>query len=98
MAQGAAQFCRRTAYADLSGYDESYFMGEDVDFYWRLKALCLETGGYAKLLSDVQVVPDPRRFDQFPVWRTLVWTNPLFLVLFRKKAWAWRDWYVHLPR
>jgi hypothetical protein len=39
MAQGAAQFCRRSAFDLLTGYDESYFMGEDVDFYWRLQKL-----------------------------------------------------------
>ncbi len=98
MAQGAAQFCRKSAYTALRGYDESQFMGEDVDFYRRLKAQCGETGGYRKYLSDVQVVPSPRRFDQSPIWRTLVWTNPLFIAVFRKTASAWKDWYVQVPR
>jgi glycosyltransferase involved in cell wall biosynthesis len=35
MAQGAAQFCRKSAFRILNGYDESQFVGEDVDFYWR---------------------------------------------------------------
>ena len=26
---------------------------------------------------NVQVYPSPRRFDQWPLWRTLIWTNPL---------------------
>ena len=37
MAQGAAQFSRRDAFASVGGYDERLFMGEDVDFYWRLR-------------------------------------------------------------
>ena len=98
MGQGAAQFCRRAVFATLKGYNESQFMGEDVDFYWRLRNLCEKTGGYLKRLDDVKVVPSPRRFDQSPIWRTLVWTNPLFIALFRKTRSAWKDWYVRAPR
>lgn len=98
MTQGAAQFCRSSAFSALNGYDESQFMGEDVDFYWRLKKLSKKMGGYLRFLDDVQVVPSPRRFDNSPIWRTLVWTNPLFVALFRKTRSAWGDWYVRAPR
>jgi glycosyltransferase involved in cell wall biosynthesis len=36
MTQGAAQFCRKWAFEGLAGYDQAIFMGEDVEFYWRL--------------------------------------------------------------
>src|SRR5215469_7406934 len=39
MAQGATQFCRREAFAALNGYDDTLYMGEDCDFYWRLRRL-----------------------------------------------------------
>lgn len=35
-AAGAAQFCRRTAFEAVGGFDETILMGEDVEFYWRL--------------------------------------------------------------
>jgi hypothetical protein len=98
MAQGAAQFCRASAFRVLNGYDESQFMGEDVDFYWRLRKLCARTGGHVQFLSDVKVVPSPRRFDTVPVWRTLIWTNPVFIWAFRKSRLAWAQWYVTPPR
>lgn len=98
MAQGAAQFCRASAFRDLNGYDESQFMGEDVDFYWRLRKLCARTGAHVQFLSDVKVVPSPRRFDTVPLWRTLVWTNPLFVWALRKSKSAWAQWYVTPPR
>lgn len=85
MVQGAAQFCRKSAFSRLNGYDESQFMGEDVDFYWRLQKLSAKAGGYLKFLNDVKVVPSSRRFDQTPIWRTLIWTNPVFIVLFRNR-------------
>ena len=98
MAQDAAQFCRRSAFDLLKGYDESYFMGEDVDFYWRLQRLCTIPGGHVTFLDDVKVVPSPRRFDLTPTWRTLIWTNPVFIALFRKRDSAWTAWYVKTPR
>jgi glycosyltransferase involved in cell wall biosynthesis len=93
MVQGAAQFCRRDAFARLGGYDESQYMGEDVDFFWRLKRLARQAGGDVTMLADLEVVPSARRFDQWPLWRTLVWTNPLVIGLLRRRRWAWRGWY-----
>jgi glycosyltransferase involved in cell wall biosynthesis len=98
MAQGAAQFCRKSAFTHLGGYDESQFMGEDVDFYWRLQRLSARIGGYLKFLDDLRVAPSPRRFDQTPIWRTLIWTNPLFIALFRKTRSVWTEWYLKTPR
>ena len=98
MAQGAAQFCRKSAFSRLNGYDESLFMGEDVDFYWRLQKLCAKGGGYVKFVNDVKVFASSRRFDQTPIWRTLIWTNPVFIALFRKTRSAWTEWYVRTPR
>lgn len=49
-------------------------------------------------LQDLVVLPSPRRFEQAPIWRTLLWTNPIFIALFRKTASVWRDWYVRVPR
>jgi len=98
MAQGAAQFCRKSAFRTLNGYDELQFMGEDVDFYWRLQKLCAKTGGYLKFLDDVTVVPSTRRFDYTPTWRTLIWTNPVFIAPFRKTRSVWAEWYLRPPR
>jgi glycosyltransferase involved in cell wall biosynthesis len=97
MAQGAAQFCGSTAFDTLGGYDESQFMGEDVDFYWRLTRLASSRGGHVRFLDDVRVLPSPRRFDRWPLWRTLLWTNPLFIALFRKSRSAWHGWYRRPP-
>lgn len=98
LAQGATQFCRRDAFLELGGYDETLFMGEDVDFYRRLKRLARRRGGGVAFMRDVRVVPSARRFDRWGFWRTLVWTNPLFILLFRRRRSAWRGWYEEVPR
>ena len=98
MAQGAAQFCRRDAFAALGGYDESLYMGEDVDFYWRLGRFARARGQHVRFLRDVRVVPSCRRFDQWPTSRILVQMNPLYIGLFRRCRAAWRGWYGDVPR
>lgn len=98
MAQGATQFCRREVFVGLGGYDEQLYMGEDVDFFRRLKALAKARRGRVPVLTDVQVVPSCRRFDQWSLWRTLVWTNPLFIVLCQRRKSMWHGWYENVPR
>jgi glycosyltransferase involved in cell wall biosynthesis len=98
MAQGAAQFCRREVYSSLHGYDESLYMGEDVDFFWRMKQLAGRGNGHVCFIEDIQVVPSTRRFDQWSFWRTLIHTNPLYVLALRRRRKAWRGWYTDIPR
>jgi glycosyltransferase involved in cell wall biosynthesis len=98
VAQGAAQFCGRDAFEALGGYDERLFMGEDVDFYWRMKRLARRRGKRTVFVREVRVVPSPRRFDHWPVWKTLLWTNPMVVIGLRRWKAAWRGWLEAPPR
>jgi len=98
MAQGATQFCRRDVFVSLTGYDESLYMGEDVDFHWRLKQFAKGQNGHVCFIEDIQVVPSTRRFDQWSFWRTLICTNPIYVLAFRRKERTWRGWYRVIPR
>jgi len=98
MAQGATQFCRKEVFVSLSGYDESIYMGEDVDFHWRLKQFARRRNGHTCFIEDIQVVPSTRRFDQWPLWRTLICTNPFYVLAFRRRENVWRGWYKTIPR
>lgn len=98
MAQGATQFCRSEVFVSMRGYDESLYMGEDVDFHWRLKQFAKQQNGHVCFIDDMQVSPSTRRFDQWTFWRTLICTNPLYILAFRRKESAWRGWYRVIPR
>jgi hypothetical protein len=98
MAQGAAQFCRREAFLALGGYDETIYMGEDVDFYWRMSGAARRGGRRVCYITDVRVTPSPRRFDRWSIWKTLIWTNPVLIALLRRRKSAWRGWYEDVPR
>jgi glycosyltransferase involved in cell wall biosynthesis len=99
MSQGATQFCRRDAFEALGGYDERQWMGEDVELQWRLRRLAHRTGRTQTVIRECRVVPSPRRFDQWPLWRTLVWTHPLVTTAFARSSRFWRKgWYETPPR
>lgn len=98
MAQGATQFCRSDTFSQLGGYDEAIYMGEDVDFYWRMTRAARKADRSVTFISDVQVVPSPRRFDSWPLWKTLFWTNPVVTALLMRHKRAWRGWYESVPR
>lgn len=93
MAQGPAQFCRRDAFVAVGGYDETLFMGEDVDFFWRLQRHAAATGARTRIVRDLRVVPSTRRFDRWPLWRVFLMTNPFVILLFRRRRGAWSGWY-----
>jgi glycosyltransferase involved in cell wall biosynthesis len=98
MAQGACQFYRREMFVQLGGYDESLYMGEDVDLFWRLRIKARQRGLHTCFIRDLQVVPSSRRWDQWPLWRTLVFTNPLVVLALRRRKSPWSGWYREAPR
>jgi len=93
MAQGATQFCLRSTFTALAGYDEKLFMGEDVDFFSRMRRHARDIGGSVRFIDAIKVIPSCRRYDQWPLWRTLVWTNPLLIAPLRRARSVWRGWY-----
>ena len=93
MVQGPTQFCRRSAFDSVGGYDERVWIGEDVDFFWSLRKLARKTRQSVHIVRCPRVVPSTRRFDKLPVWRVLLFTNPLFIALFRRWKAVWPDWY-----
>ncbi len=98
LAQGASQFCRREVFRAIGGYDESLHMAEDAEFYLRLRKYARRVGGRIELITDLPVLPSTRRYEIWPVWRTLLWTNPLVIVLFCRTRFCWRGWYDELVR
>ena len=92
MVQGATQFCRRDVLEQVGGYDEQAWIGEDVDFYRALQRCARASGGTVRFIEQPCVQAPSRRFDKWPLWKTLLWTNPLFIALFRRRKAFWTGW------
>lgn len=93
MHMGACQFSRRDIFESLGGYDETIFMGEDVDFVWRLRSAARARQLSTCIVRDLHVVSSSRRFDSWPLWRILLMTHPMVVFAQRRRRAMWRDWY-----
>ena len=93
LVQGATQFCRRDVFERVGGYSEQTWIGEDVDFYRSLKRFARANGGTVRSIGHPRVQASSRRFDEWPLGKTLLWTNPLFIALFRRHKAFWPGWY-----
>lgn len=98
MSQGTAQFCRQSTFDAVGGYDEEIFMGEDVDFMWRVRRRAKAEESRVVRLADVRLTPSSRRFDNWPLWRVLLFTNPLVVRPLMRERGAWSGWYESGPR
>ncbi len=92
MSQGVGQFVSAEAFRALGGYDETLHMAEDSDFYWRLQAYAKARGAHVRYLLEVTIVPSSRRLDGWPVWKTVLWTNPITTRLMLRSRRFWRGW------
>jgi glycosyltransferase involved in cell wall biosynthesis len=90
---GATQFCCKSVFREIGGYDETIFMSEDVQFYRRLTRYAKEKGGRLFFVKEPRVVTSARRFDKMSIWKTLLLTHPLFFVLTSRRKRFWKDWY-----
>ena len=63
------------------------------DVLGSLRGLARESRRTVRLIQEPRVRPSCRRFDQWPPWKILLWTNPLSIVLFRRWKPAWKGWY-----
>lgn len=91
--QGAAQFCRRAVFDEMKGFDETIFVGEDVEFYWRLSKFARMHKGHLQFIKDPKVKTSARRFDKMNFWGLILRTNPFFVRLNWRRRSAWKDWY-----
>jgi cellulose synthase/poly-beta-1,6-N-acetylglucosamine synthase-like glycosyltransferase len=98
MHQGAAQFCRAAAFHEVGGYDTTIFIGEDVEFQWRLGKLAAAKGGSTVFIDEPKVLTSSRRFSKMGVLRTLVLTHPVTVFLLWRVGPVWKDWYENAVR
>lgn len=93
MRQGAGQFCRRNAFIELGGYDETIYIGEDIEFHWRLARIAKQRGGHTAFIEEPKVLTSSRRYEKMGLWRTLVLTHPITILLAWRIPSVWKDWY-----
>ena len=93
MRGGALQFCRADVFREMAGYDTTIFVGEDIEFHWRLDKLANKRGSYTVFIEDPKVRTSSRRWDQMGLVRMLFFTHPATIFLAWRHRSFWKDWY-----
>ncbi|HEY0430136.1 MAG TPA: glycosyltransferase [Pyrinomonadaceae bacterium] len=93
MKMGAAQFCLKAVFEKLGGYDKSIFVGEDIEFYWRLAKFARRGGGHLFFVREPKVKTSARRLDKISFLQTFVLMNPIYIRLNWRKKSLWKAWY-----
>jgi len=97
MRQGALQFCRRDVFQELGGYDDTIYVGEDIEFHWRLDKLARERGGFTAFIETPMVLTSSRRWDKMGL-RMLFIGHPVTIFLGWRARFLWKDWYENAIR
>ena len=93
MRGGALQFCRSEVFHELGGYDATIYVGEDIDFHWRLDRLAGECKGYTSFIEEPKVLTSSRRWNRMGLVRMLFFTHPVTVLLAWRVRSFWKDWY-----
>ena len=97
MRQGALQFCRSDIFSALSGYDDTIYVGEDIEFHWRLDKFAHERGGFTAFIEEPKVLTSSRRWDKMG-FRMLFIGHPVTIFLGWRVRSLWKDWYENAIR
>jgi glycosyltransferase involved in cell wall biosynthesis len=64
MRGGALQFARRDVFTELDGYDSTIYVGEDIEFHWRLDRLAKKRDGFTAFIETPVAITSSRRWDK----------------------------------
>jgi len=98
MRQGALQFCRQDVFQELGGYDTTIYVGEDIEFHWRLGKLARRTGRFTTFIEEPMVRTSSRRWDKMRLVRMIFFTHPVTIFLGWRIRSLWKDWYQNAIR
>ena len=93
MRGGALQFCRADIFRELGGYDTSIYVGEDIDFHWRLDRHASARAGHTAFIEEPKVLTSSRRWNRMGLMRVLFFTHPITVLTAWRVRSFWKDWY-----
>ena len=93
MRQGAIQFYRRAVFNELGGFDETIYVGEDIELHWRLDKLARERGGFTAFIEEPPVTTSSRRWEKMGLVPMLFYTHPITIFLAWRVKSFWKHWY-----
>ena len=93
MRGGALQFCRADVFDKLGGFDATIYVGEDIDFGWRLDCFGRERGDHTAFIETPKVLTSSRRWSRMGIVRLMFFTHPIVVLTAWRIRSFWKDWY-----
>jgi len=93
MRGGALQFCRPDIFRELEGFDTTIYVGEDIDFAWRLDRFARDRDAHTTFIEQPKVLTSSRRFQHMGFVRLMFFTHPITVFAARRMRSFWKDWY-----
>jgi glycosyltransferase involved in cell wall biosynthesis len=93
MRGGALQFCRADIFRELRGFDSTIYVGEDIDFGWRLDRVARERNSHTTLIKEPKVLTSSRRWNRMGFVRLMFFTHPIVVLTAWRVRSFWKDWY-----
>jgi glycosyltransferase involved in cell wall biosynthesis len=98
MRGGALQYCRADVFRDLGGFDSTIYVGEDIDFGWRLDRLARDRGEHTTFIQQPKVLTSSRRWNRMGFIRLMFFTHPIVVLTAWRVRSFWKDWYENAIR
>ena len=93
MRGGALQYCRADVFRDLDGFDSTIYVGEDIDFGWRLDRHARDREAHTTFIDQPKVLTSSRRWNRMGFVRLMFFTHPIVVLTAWRIRWFWKDWY-----
>ena len=93
MRGGALQYCRSDVFRDLGGFDSTIYVGEDIDFGWRLDRLARDRHAHTIFIQQPKVLTSSRRWNRMGFVRLMFFTHPIVVLTAWRVRSFWKDWY-----
>jgi glycosyltransferase involved in cell wall biosynthesis len=93
MRGGALQFCRADVFHELGGFDSTIYVGEDIDFGWRLDRLARDRKAHTAFIKEPKVLTSSRRWNRMGFLRLMFFTHPIVVLSAWRIRSFWKDWY-----
>ncbi len=94
LAAGSYLYCHREAWLETGGFDESFYVSEEIDFSNKLKTWCRKKGLKFRIITKAIIVTSSRKVHWYTPWQNMKqMVSLLFTPQFMRKRERCYQWY-----
>lgn len=94
LAAGAYLYCRRDIWLEVGGFNENFYVSEEINFSMKLKALARKKGMEFKVISHHPILTSSRKLAWYSSWQIIKQLNLLLIPGAMMKKRYCKLWYI----